>query len=573
MKINKATIYPGSLPYVFGTDHEEEELDFSDMVGGDFWGERIHTVAAIVGSNGSGKSSILNGIKNGNIVIDYDRDGEIPPHNSIAIYYSPFFEDSFTYEGGMISCVDLSRFYEMERDTKEGIDSISDAYSLHESYQLMRNISLLKQESANETILDDLYLPKYSRIQIKANLYSIDNRNVPLSFHQYYDELNNIKTREREARRVDDLFNEELHKRNELKLNLLTAISLLVKEVLEGGDDYYAGRYVQEGMTFDRDFRDFDNLKQAFEYFVDNARIQIGGRIITLPVDELKELSRLLLGNLPEGGEIDNSTEMYVNLDLATSVMEAYNNLLIAFKENFTYGSKSHLSFRPSIRLSSGEKSMYNILATLHNLEYHLKKRTDRYKFNGGDFNPDLPKNLLFLFDEADLDFHPLWKKRFISIITKALPRIFPNDKMSIIFTTHDPLTLSDMPANNVFYLEKIDGVSKLSRGKLRTFAANINDLLSDSFFVKDGLIGEFSKDKINEIIEWIRANRKVEDRVEGYADKKVIYEKWISYIDEPITKIKLSEMMGELDGNSIDSRNRMLDEEIERLTKLKDRP
>lgn len=578
MKLKKAIIPAGSMKHIFGIEHPDKEMDFSDMVGtevsgGDFWGDRIHTVAAIVGSNGSGKSSILNGIKNGGIDVDFDRIYGLASANNLAIFYSPFLDDSYTYEGGNFNCIDVSRYYEIERDTTKGISSFSDAYTLHESFQLMRNVNLLNQDSENEIISDDLHLPKYSRIQIKTHLYSIESRNVPNSFRPYFRELNNIKTKEREVRRGADIFDEGAYNQNELKLNILTSVSMIVQEVLEGGDDYYAGRYVEEGMAFERDFTEFDDLEEAFVYFIDHAQIQLGNEIITLPVEELKILVRLFLDNLSDGIEIKDNITMYVNLSLAARIMVAYNNVLIAFMKYFTYGVRSHLAFKPSIRLSSGEKSMYDILSGLHNLEYHLNNKTDRYKAVSGDLNLEQPKNLLFLFDEADLDFHPLWKKRFISIITKALPRIFPNDTMSIIFTTHDPLTLSDMPSKNVFYLEKREGVTKFADRKLGTFAANISDLLSDSFFVEDGLIGDFAKNKINEIIDWISANRKTEDRVDDYADKKEKYKEWISYIDEPITRIKLSEMIGELDDDGIESRNRMIDEEIERLTKLKEMP
>src|SRR5690606_9204622 len=71
---------------------------------------------------------------------------------------------------------------------------------------------------------------------------------------------------------------------------------------------------------------------------------------------------------------------------------------------------------------------------------------------------------------------------------------------------THDPLTLSDMPRQNVVFLDK-DAVGNtiISKGKKETFGANIHDLLADSFFISDGLMGDFAKEKINKTLTWLR--------------------------------------------------------------------
>ncbi|MBK7041935.1 MAG: hypothetical protein IPH46_16090 [Bacteroidetes bacterium] len=61
-----------------------------------------------------------------------------------------------------------------------------------------------------------------------------------------------------------------------------------------------------------------------------------------------------------------------------------------------------------------------------------------------------------------------------------------------IIFSTHDPLSLSDIPNHNVTYIKSNDetGISdiledsEISRPKV-SFGANITDLLSDSFSSK----------------------------------------------------------------------------------------
>ena len=51
-----------------------------------------------------------------------------------------------------------------------------------------------------------------------------------------------------------------------------------------------------------------------------------------------------------------------------------------------------------------------------------------------------------------------------------------------------------------------VDGLKKD-----KTFGANIHTLLSDSFFLEDGLIGEFAKGKINEIIDFYKRIKRYE--------------------------------------------------------------
>ena len=205
------------------------------------------------------------------------------------------------------------------------------------------------------------------------------------------------------------------------------------------------------------------------------------------------------------------------------------------------------LNFVPDKKLSTGEKSLIDFYASLYNyIESHRKNKEYRVR------------NYLLLLDEPELGFHPLWKKKFIQAIVKTLPLLFSNVKskehnksaesyleniakipnIQILFTTHDPLTLSDIPNKNIIYLDKEENKSIIRNDGFKSFAANITDLLADSFFVKDGLMGDFAKEKINESITWLLDKTDKENA--NY--HKVL----IANIDEPIIQRKLSEMYSE---------------------------
>ena len=162
-------------------------------------------------------------------------------------------------------------------------------------------------------------------------------------------------------------------------------------------------------------------------------------------------------------------------------------------------------------------------------------------------------------------------EKKYLSIIIPFFEAFFDkyNASVQIIFTTHDSLTLSDIPNYNVIYLSEKNGkktiLNEIEKPQ-KSFGANINDLLSDSFFVNDGLIGDFAKEKINEVLEWLNyelfpENRKI---TKTFKDK-AYYGKIIEIIDEPIIKNKLRKMYIEATNDES-----YIDNEIQRLQSLK---
>ena len=209
--------------------------------------------------------------------------------------------------------------------------------------------------------------------------------------------------------------------------------------------------------------------------------------------------------------------------------------------------------------MSSGEFAILNFFSKL----YFFLKTKPTTLFN--------KKNYILLLDEADLGLHPMWKKRFINTILKSIPYFFeeltPKPNLQIILTTHGPLTLSDIPKHNVIFLEKPEeGKCQISSRFQKTFGANITDLLADSFFIQDGLIGDFAKSKIKKVIDWINENR---NKTEINEEELERYQKVIELIDERVIKLKLSEMITELLPDNT-FYNEMIDKEIEKLQNQK---
>ena len=70
----------------------------------------------------------------------------------------------------------------------------------------------------------------------------------------------------------------------------------------------------------------------------------------------------------------------------------------------------------------------------------------------------------------------------------------------NIIIVTHSPFILSDIPKENILYLDK--GKTQDREMFISPLAANISDILYQSFFLRNGFIGEWARTKINEILK-----------------------------------------------------------------------
>ena len=102
----------------------------------------------------------------------------------------------------------------------------------------------------------------------------------------------------------------------------------------------------------------------------------------------------------------------------------------------------------------------------------------------------------------------------------------------NILITTHSPFLLSDIPQSNVLYLENGSVASKVKMQN--PFAANVNDILYQSFFLNNGFMGEFAKQKIMKLI----SNKDKYDKLKA--------RELIDLIGEPLLRNRLKDMWEE---------------------------
>lgn len=178
--------------------------------------------------------------------------------------------------------------------------------------------------------------------------------------------------------------------------------------------------------------------------------------------------------------------------------------------------------------LSSGERQqVYSISSLL----YHLSNiNSVWFDTNGQRVVYD---HLNVILEEIELYFHPELQRTYLKRLFDGIKQVdIPNIKsLNICFVTHSPFVLSDIPARNILALKKdTRDTEKIS---LSTFGANIHEMLKNSFFLKNGSIGDYASWVITQIIESLQ---NVADKKEIINTGVELHDK-IMLIDEPLVR------------------------------------
>jgi len=268
---------------------------------------------------------------------------------------------------------------------------------------------------------------------------------------------------------------------------------------------------------------------------------------------------------IPEGTDF---TLPKAGLQLINFLPPSFFELDIIFEDLGTFGE-----------LSSGERQK---VYSLNSIVYHL------VNLKSVDGTSNVRYNYInLIFDEVELYFHPEFQRIFINDLIVTIKRsncIFSG--INVTFITHSPFILSDIPNNNILYLD-IPENAKLAEPKInteQTFAANIHELLSNGFFMRYAK-GDFALQKITEIVDFYERVRECNDKgLEGlkteFKEKLHAFEQLCSIIGEryiqDILKNNLSymqERFGIYSDNTIEQKIQDLNSQIDNLKKMQGKP
>ncbi|WP_299675768.1 AAA family ATPase [uncultured Dokdonia sp.] len=225
--------------------------------------------------------------------------------------------------------------------------------------------------------------------------------------------------------------------------------------------------------------------------------------------------------------------------------------------------------------MSSGEKQK---IYALNSIVYHIKNVDSVHKNEERNEEKEIITYdaINLVLDEIELYYHPDFQREFIY----ELLAFFKSAKfnyiktINILFLTHSPFILSDIPNQNVLKLEK--GEKQPYNALDRTFGANIYALLDDTFYMNNTL-GAFAEQKLKKLLEELiekdsslgshkikERNRKIETLLDSFpkenTDKEI--QQIIELIGEPIIKDQFEQLYFK---NSIDELT-LLQERIKTL-------
>lgn len=238
--------------------------------------------------------------------------------------------------------------------------------------------------------------------------------------------------------------------------------------------------------------------------------------------------------------------EGYDSEDLASITKKLPPTFFVSeiFLKNVEESSeKKGISFK---KLSAGEKQF---IFTVSSILYHMENlisvdenEEERVKYH----------QVNLVFDEVELCFHPEYQRTFLSKFVGTLKRLELTNSMAfnIIFATHSPFILSDIPTDFIMYLE--NGKQRNGEEFKNPFGANINDILHQSFFLNHGFIGEFARKKIESLFLFLSND---EQSREVWEDKECKHT--IRLIGEPLIREALKTLFQTKFNHSVD------DEEI----------
>lgn len=512
------------------------------------------------------------------------------------IYYSPYLDNKSTAYG-----IDISADRYLAEDLAY-IDKFTlGDYNINISQHLKRKnqerfIKFQKSKYANAIrdrygLFDDnLFRVNFTNHNIKASRtkrdliyeFEIDFHNTPNKFRDFLEQLySKIKYEYISFNRSVKSEEERLElNKQQMKNKILEAVFSLLVNLME-----LRNTYLEEGFFISKS-EELSKMSayEMLEYWLNNYDYSKKiGKI--LPDEEVLNLLSFLFDYI-DGPDLSidlsvinwDSKSIYFEEDKLEKLLKLNDALIYALpkyyrkkKSDNLYGDVSRLQQFLTLEfsrrnLSSGETAMLNLFSRI--FDFFDRKILNTQVVQKADYY------LLFL-DEADMGYHPKWKTSYISSIIEFCKFFFAElgSQVQIIISTHDPLSLSDIPNDNITYLHKSEDQQRrvLSFNDEKrpplSFAANITDLLENSFFLEEHPIGDFAKKKIDEVIEWINENKESSNGEYNKQELQTI-KKIISIIEEPVLRNKLVEMVSEIEVDNVFIEE-MIEKETSYLRKL----
>jgi hypothetical protein len=573
--------------FKYDTDTSELHLTKSDEIPEGFFGNDVNDIAALIGENGSGKSSVLEFIHHwlgnkhlaaivvfeGEILVYGDEeklnnetglDWKISNYaaqygsavdervltNTAIIYYSIFFDNSRVWHP--YYSIDVSTNFLLEQDLKEfklseSSKNVSETYS-HKMTDFRRHLDLFETDVKVPFNYPDR-AGGYIHYNWNSKIWETHLKGTEIDFilnHFAADHSKNIFNRYESNVQAKSDFHYTIA-RFWIKAAVICYIieskfNEAISDKIKSSDEssIRLGRF---GNFRLKDVNSF--LLNSLSPF--NVEEEL--------VSSVESLFIFIDQNFNEKSffpKFRQTSLDFVPLQFLSQFMEFEIGIPV-YKKFFDLYEKvvlgnGFLNFNTP-GLSSGENSFVSLFARLNAI------KNDK-KLQGKD-------QVILLIDEGETAFHPDWHKKYVEYLIESVPEIFNGKKIQFILSSNSPYILSDIPRSNVNFLRS---KTKQTSTPEISFGGNIVKMLMDNFFMSGGTVGEFARHKIDTVF------KRLNDDDPLTKEEEKMYRQIIDLIDEPLISIKLNEMFANKVGQSGEEARLLKQQEIirKRLSKLR---
>lgn len=462
------------------------------------------------------------------------------------IYYSPHYttEDPFFPDDGAMFNVSTSSLMGHRQEADLGVlalnvdqEFVISNFMAHEHSRVLE----FSQTCMSRNLGDDLNIRLPKAVRIWCNLRSAQELNswVESCGAALEMEIDNAKTPEEkfEIKRLSELallckdlakvtkkvlFNESkgwaLSKNGNFVLNVFCVYLLAYAHTIDFVNnkfDFIRSWYLKRLVNWakqtipdflssncDNPFRFYDSLLKCLEDNISLNLPKYPGNIAETPADAIPrkhmfEVFRWVVNMCKNQPEERQSTIRYLEINARnTDFMAVVGHLA----QCHTRVDVLTFSFFPV--LSSGEMSFVSMMSRLW---YAISRLVSLHNNNTRKF--------FITLDEVETTLHPDWQRKIVHWVIQFLEYMPEGNHFHLLFLTHSPILLSDVPITNACFLDRLEGMNGASLRILRafqtdshiqlkdTFAANIFDLYHSSFFLREGLVGKFAQDKIDALL------------------------------------------------------------------------
>lgn len=157
----------------------------------------------------------------------------------------------------------------------------------------------------------------------------------------------------------------------------------------------------------------------------------------------------------------------------------------------------------PFNKLSSGEKQFFYTTSAITYHMLNLRSITE---------GRPVYRQFNIVLDEVEICFHPEYQRTFVQNFLRIIKSLGNMDRcgVNILMTTHSPFILSDILQSNILYLE--NGIPSIGSSKQNPFASNVNDILHQSFFLRNGFMGSISQRMYSRLVNFLKNDKIKQD-------------------------------------------------------------